>query len=285
MQNNYLEQINTEVLFFDDFSTKELDRSKWNVRVTGKTVNGEQQAYLDSPETIYVDKTDQEGGNSSGGVLTIHPRYHPDFLTNEGKQFDFISGRIDTRGIFDFQYGTAAARMRLPEGIGFWPAFWAMGIDKWPEAGEIDIMENVGDRDWISGGIHGPGYSGEQALINQVYLPSQGDITNWHIYSVEWHPTYFLFRVDGNLYYRVTKQTVNFFGEWVFDDPKYLILNLAIGGKYPYKIHRIEEPYYGLPDQTVEIIKDNQARLLIDWVKVTKNEMTIDIPTSEERIE
>ena len=278
MSISHAKQDKSKVLFYDDFSSSELDRSIWNARVTGKTVNDEQQAYIDSPETIYLSENTEDETTSSGGILALHPRYRKDFQTSEGKRFDFISGRIDTRNKFEFRYGTASARMRLPVGKGFWPAFWAMGNEKWPQAGEIDIMENIGDSDWISGGIHGPGYFGEQALINQSYLTSPGDITHWHIYSVEWYPNSFLFRVDGNLYFRVTKDTVKFFGKWVFDDPKYLILNLAIGGKYPYKINHVNEPYYGVPCQTVEIIKKDQARVLIDWVQVTKNDFTINGP-------
>src|SRR5258707_10925961 len=88
-------------VFFEDFSGSELNRAHWNVIVTGRTVNNEQQAYVDSPDVLSV----------AGGALVIRPRFRQGFKTPEGRSFDFISGRIDTRGKVSFTYGTAAARM------------------------------------------------------------------------------------------------------------------------------------------------------------------------------
>ncbi|HSM72320.1 MAG TPA: hypothetical protein VK851_12320, partial [Anaerolineales bacterium] len=89
---------NTQKLsFFDDFSSKKLDREKWNIETTGEIYNNEQQAYVDSPETIYITDAQEAMGITSGGALVIHPRYRPGFVTQEGESFDFVSGRIDTR--------------------------------------------------------------------------------------------------------------------------------------------------------------------------------------------
>ncbi len=268
MEKSISEQSNTKIGLFDDFGGQDLDRALWNVRITGRTVNDEQQAYVDSSETIYI--TDQQDASDiqSGGILVIHPRYHPNYRTPQGKKFDFISGRIDTREKFEFRYGTAAARLKLPIGSGFWPAFWAMGKNKWPSTGEIDIMENTGEADWVSAGVHGPGYSGDEGLINYAYF-REDDISRWHIYSVEWSPDQLLFKVDEKLIYRVTKDMVHFHGKWAFDNPKYLILNFAIGGIYPFKINAVVDPYYGLPSSTVELIKQGHAKLLVDWVKIS----------------
>jgi hypothetical protein len=71
--------------------------------------------------------------------------------------------------------------------------------------------------------------------------------------------------------YRVTRAMTDFFGPWVFDAPKYLILNFALGGTYPFKTNGMREPYYGLPDGTVQMIRRDEIRLAIDWVKVTNN--------------
>jgi beta-glucanase (GH16 family) len=269
MNTSLPDQRQHEVLFYDDFSGTELDQTQWNIKVSGTIANNEQQAYVNSRETIYLQSSDQDSGVSSGGILVIQALNQPNFTTPEGKVLDFVSGRIDTRDMFDFQYGTASARIKLPIGRGLWPAFWAMGYDQWPENGEIDIMESVGDPTWTSAGIHGPGYSGEDGLINHFYLRPPETIVDWHIYSVEWFPRHFHFRVDGRLVYRVTAEMAQFFGPWVFDNPKYLILNLAIGGKYPFKINGVSKPYYGLPEDSIEIIQEDQARMLIDWVKVT----------------
>ena len=169
-----------------------------------------------------------------------------------------------------FTYGTAAARMKLPEGSGYWPAFWALGGGNWPETGEIDIMEYVGEKDWIGVALHGPGYSGETPLVNKYFFPEGQDVTDWHVYSVDWTSEGFDFRVDGRLVYRVSKPMVEHYGEWAFDNPKFIILNFALGGAYPYKTNGVEEPYNGLPASTVDLIKEGKAEVLVDWVLITQ---------------
>ncbi len=255
------------LIFEDDFSSGQLDRSKWNVRTTGQVVNNEQQAYVDSDETIYIAPV-HENATVENKVLVLHPRFRPGYTTPDGQRFDFISGRIDTREKFHFAYGSASARIKLPAGPGLWPAFWAMGSGKWPENGEIDVMEYVGETDWISCALHGPDYCGESALVNKLFFQDEEDATAWHVYTVDWTPNQIVFKVDGKLIYRVTRPMVNFFGSWVFSNKKHLILNLALGGVYPFKTNGIHTPYYGIPEETVAKIQDDQVKVLIDWVRV-----------------
>lgn len=255
----------TEVVFFDDFSADQLDRSKWNVQGMGQVVNNEQQAYVDSAETIYLAP---ERPGADNRVLVLHPRHRPGFSIPDGRHFDFISGRIDTRDTFRFMYGSASARIKLPAGPGLWPAFWALGTDAWPETGEIDIMENVGEPDWVSNAVHGPGFSGEGGLVNKLFFSDGADATGWHTYRVDWSPDTLVFKVDGVVTFRVSRPIVEFFGPWAFNNEKFLILNFAIGGVYPFKTNGIEAPYYGLPQETVDKIKADEVRIEIDWVRV-----------------
>ena len=246
------------VLFAEDFSGSALDRTRWNVIVTGRTVNAEQQAYVDSKDVLYL-----EDGN-----LVIHPRARQGFKTADGRAFDFISGRIDTRDKFSFTYGTAAARMKLAAGAGLWPAFWALGAGRWPDTGEIDIMENAGVPAWTSVALHGPGYSGDTPLVLRRPFKAPDDITNWHVYSVDWAPDELVFKVDDVEIYRVTRAIVEKYGRWAFDNPKFMILNLALGGGFPNSVNKVKAPYFGLPESTVEIIKSGKADTLVDWVRV-----------------
>lgn len=258
-----------DTLFFDNFSGDKLDRSKWNVVVTGWTVNNEQQAYVDSSSAIYIAHgTEAEG--SPDGALVLEANYRPGFTTKEGKKFDFTSGRIDTRGKFEFSTGTASARMKLPEGTGFWPAFWLLGTGRWPDTGEIDIMENVGEGDWTSVALHGPGYSGETPLVNKAFFTGS-DASKWHVYSVDWRPEGFIFYVDGVTVYRATRVMIEHYGKWAYDNPKYIILNLALGGAYPVKTNGVKTPYPGIPDSTLSLIKSNKGKVLIDWVVITRD--------------
>jgi beta-glucanase (GH16 family) len=226
-----LPQTHSRVLFFDDFSSGSLDRSKWNVRITGSIYNVEQQAYVDSSETIYVASSEEIPG-AHYGVLVFHPRYRPDHTTPEGHRFDFISGRIDTRDKFDFRYGSAAARIMLPSGPGLWPAFWLLGYGKWPGSGEIDVLEYVGEPDWGSAAVHGPGYFGEAGLVNKHFFSSSDDATTWHVYSVDWHPDTLLFKVDGRTMYRVTRQMTDFFGPLIYlaSNPNLYPITVGLNG-------------------------------------------------------
>ena len=131
-------------------------------------------------------------------------------------------------------------------------------------------MENVGKPDWISSAVHTRGNSNR--LASQTYrfhFPQGTDITRWHIYSVDWSPESMVFKVDGAVNHTVTKDMVTQRGQWAFDKPKFIILNLALGGDYPAEVDKITTPYRGLPDETVQFIKDGHAKVLVDWVRVT----------------
>ncbi|HEX2780279.1 MAG TPA: glycoside hydrolase family 16 protein [Gemmatimonadaceae bacterium] len=256
------------LIFFDDFDGPSLDRGKWNVEVRGAAVNDEQQGYIDSSATVYI-ATGKEVAGASGGALIIRPRYAPGYTTPDGHRHDFVSGHLDTKGHVEFTYGTAAARMRLPSGAGFWPAFWLLGTGDWPATGEIDVMENVGEPDWTSVALHGPGYSGDTPLFNRLYLPPEHDATRWHVYSVDWAPDSLIFRVDDTIVYRATRPMIENYGKWSYDNPKFIILNLALGGAYPLKTNGVRTPYAGLPASTVDVIQRGGGKVLVDWVRVT----------------
>lgn len=256
------------LLFSDEFDGAALDRDKWTVEGPAFWVNNEQQAYIDSPRTIrFLPEGAVEG--AEGGVLELRALYQPGFETPTGRVADFVSGRINTREHFDFTYGRAAARMRMPEAEGIWPAFWMLGHGRWPDTGEIDIMEYVGEADWTGVALHGPGYSGETPLVNKYVFEPGTDATDWHVYAVEWERDEIRFTINDRLIYRVTRPMVEHYGEWRFDTPKYLILNLAIGGAYPFKTNGVEEPYHGLPEATAARIREDGIGVQVDWVRVT----------------
>lgn len=139
-QKNQSKKVDT--VFFEDFSGKTLDRTRWNVEVTGNTVNDEQQAYIDSSATLYLLNNAKTEG-AKHGALVIRPVYHKGYTSKQNKKYDFLSGRINTEHKMQFTYGTATARMKIAAGAGLWPAFWALGNGKWPDCGEITIMSAI----------------------------------------------------------------------------------------------------------------------------------------------
>jgi beta-glucanase (GH16 family) len=100
-------------------------------------------------------------------------------------------------------------------------------------------------------------------------FPHGQDVTGWHVYSADWRTDRIVFAVDGIETYRVTRPMVEQYGRWAYEAPKFLILNVAIGGNYPRMVNRAVEPYPGLPEATVHLIQSNDAVMLVDWVKVT----------------
>lgn len=259
------------LVFADEFDAGELDRSKWGVIGPEFWVNNEQQAYVDAPDTIRLLPAGAVEG-ADGGVLALQPRFRKGYRTPTGRVADFVSGRIESRGKFEFTHGRAVARIRMPDAVGVWPAFWLLGNGTWPDTGEIDIMEYVGEADWTGVALHGPGYSGETPLVDKQFFAPGTDATQWHEYAVEWTPEQITFEVDGRLTYRATRPMVEHYGKWSFDTPKFLILNFALGGAYPHKTNGIDGPYQGLPASTVERIRQGEIVMHVDWVRVYARE-------------
>lgn len=149
---------------------------------------------------------------------------------------DYTSGRIKTEGLFEQWLGRFEARIKLPEGQGFWPAFWMLGsnIDEvpWPGCGEIDILEHQGQRPGrVFASLHGPGYSGGNPISGDFSLPDgESFADDFHIFAVDWDPGRITFSVDGEVYHIVNSADVRSLGDWVFNQDFFLILNLAVGG-------------------------------------------------------
>lgn len=171
----------------------------------------------------------------------------------------YTSARLTTKGLFEQAYGRFEARIRLPYGQGIWPAFWLLGanIDEvgWPKCGEIDIMEYRGQEPTkVLGTVHGPGYFGATSISKSYSLVNDRFDTDFHIFGIEWGPEYINYYVDDVLYNQITPASVN--GEWVFDHPFYIIINLAVGGNF-----------VGAPNSGTVF----PQTMLVDYVRVYKN--------------
>ena len=209
-----------ELAWHDEFDGKTINRSDWTFDLGGGGWgNGEAQVYTDLPQNARQEE----------GLLVIEARKE----TNELGGFEFTSARLKTQGLKTFQYGRIEARLKVPAGAGFWPAFWMLGsnIDQvgWPDSGEIDIMEYVGkEPNLIMGTLHGPGYSGALGLTSRS-VQDYPIADEFHTYAVEWDQDQIRWFLDDVEYHTLTRSDV---GEerWVFDQPFFLILNLAVGG-------------------------------------------------------
>lgn len=182
--------------------------------------NNELQYYTDRPENVVVED----------GMLKITA------IKEAFMGSSYTSARITTKGLFEQTYGRFEARIQLPWGQGIWPAFWLLGADydeqsDWPQCGEIDIMEYRGQEPTVvHGSVHGPGYSAGEAITKRFELTNDRFDTGFHIFGIEWGPNYINYYVDDVLYNQITPDDVT--GEWVYDQPFYILINVAVGGSY-----------------------------------------------------
>ena len=223
------------------------DPAKWVVEANGNPANNELEYYTARRENL----------RQNDGNLVIEAR-HEKFTGPDGVTRDYTSGRINTSGHFTQKFGRFEARIQIPNGPGMWPAFWLLGEDistiGWPACGEIDIMENIGaEPTKIHGTLHGPGYSGDDGLSSVYANPSGRVADTFHMYAVEWEPTAIRFYMDGQLYATKTPADLPPGRRWVYDHPFIIILNLAVGGKWP-----------GNPDSTTVF----PQHMRVDYVRV-----------------
>jgi beta-glucanase (GH16 family) len=221
-----IEQRNWELTWSDEFDGVAgvlPDAKKWTYDIgNGGWGNQELQYYTNRPENVSLD---------GAGNLVITAKSE----SYNGSQF--TSARIKTQGLFTQEYGRFEARLKTPYGPGIWPAFWMLGANNqtvvWPQCGEIDIMELKGHQPSIlHGTIHGPGYSGGSAITDTYALENNRFDKDFHIFAIEWDVDKIDFFVDGYLYQRITKDVVAAKGDWVYDHPFYMILNIAVGGTF-----------------------------------------------------
>jgi len=157
-------------------------------------------------------------------------------ILNRCSECQFTSARMKTARKVSFQYGRVEARMKLPQGIGTWPAFWMLGGDlldgvPWPECGEIDIMEFRGDiPDQATSAIHGP-TTPQGSGLGARYLSMAPLSDGYHTYAIEWKKNSIDFIVDGRVNGTYTSRDTGARG-WVYNQEFFIILNLAMGGTY-----------------------------------------------------
>jgi beta-glucanase (GH16 family) len=253
-----------KLLWSDEFNGKKgtLPSSKtWSREVGGGGWGNSERQY-------YTDKAANASMDGSGRLVITANRISNEYaeqvgnvpgtedILNRCSECQFTSARMKTARNIGFMYGRIEARMKLPQGIGTWPAVWMLGGDlldgvPWPECGEIDVMEYRGDMsDQSTSAIHGPTTPPGSGLGTR-YLNMTPLYDGFHTYAIEWKKNSIDFIVDGRVNGTVTSQDTGSRG-WVFNQKFFLILNLAMGGTYAGEFI----------DPTL-----NQAQLSVDYIR------------------
>ncbi len=254
---------NRQLVWHDDFDSAALDRSKWECEVNAfGGGNNELQIYTDYPKNVRVEN----------GCLVLEAHREPTGI--QGTVREWSSGRVRTKHRGDWTYGLFEARIKLPKGQGFWPAFWMLPTDEkygpWAASGEIDIMEAVGQHpDKVSCALHFGGTWPRNKFLASVPsrvldTPREPLFTDaFHEFALLWNRHSMQWFVDDVPVWELERKQwcgdtledgyLERWGDGAFDERFHILLNLAVGGNMP-----------GNPDHTTPPV----ARMEVDWVRV-----------------
>jgi beta-glucanase (GH16 family) len=267
-----------KLVWSDEFDGKEIDKAKWDFDTgngfysreakawIGGWGNDELQFYTSEPRNVFLE----------GGALHIRA------VKESREGFGYTSARLKTRkgdagALFNKTYGKFEFRAKLPTGKGVWPALWMLPQDEkkyggWASSGEIDVMEARGQEpNKVLGTLHfGTRWPGNAHEGKDFVFPRGGTIADFHVYAIEWEPGEIRWYVDGREYQAqsfwwsssktdgtkgVAPASESELNRWPapFDRPFYLIMNVAVGGKF-----------LGNPDGTTAF----PTEMVVDYVRV-----------------
>lgn len=214
-----------ELVWSDEFNEDSLDTDTWNFW-EGTAYNNELQYYTPRSKNAYI----------KNGKLYLEA-HKENYMGRE-----YTSARISTDSTsIGWKQGRFEARLKMPEGKGFWPAFWLMPIRDigWPKGGEIDIMEYRGNEPYTtSGAIHfwRGGCDGEtlecrKFLVDEFTTGTDKLSDEFHTYALEWTEEELVWYFEDKAYQRIRFEDIE--TEFnPFSTPYYIILNLAVGGDF-----------------------------------------------------
>lgn len=246
-----------QLVWADEFSGNTLDRTKWRPEMScWGGGNNERQCYTDRSKNIRVK-------DGQLHLLAFKEKFRgpdrpPEIAANPNpmRAQPYTSGKIRTLGLASWKYGKIEFRAKPPKGQGTWPAVWMMPADSayggWPRSGEIDILEGVnlgatcpqcegqvGENRMISA-IHFGDYAPKNKWRDtRVALPSHAlPSDDFHVWKLEWGKGVLRFYLDGRKYWELKTddwETASPLAQGnpnaPFDQPFYIMANLAIGGK------------------------------------------------------
>lgn len=235
----------------DEFEIDSIDANNWNFQVEkAGRFNDEWQRYTNSNNNAYI-----EDGNLV--IKAIHE-------SDKHGMDQYTSARLHTANKQDWKYGKIAARIKLPEGNGIWPAFWMLGANinenggdtPWPQSGEIDILELYGSKNnaTVEANIHYADKSDSHKMMGAIsYKLEQGKFADeFHVFELEWNANKIIWFVDGKQY-GSTPISADELSE--FHKNFFILLNIAVGGTHA-----------GRPDASTVF----PQYMYVDWIRVYK---------------
>lgn len=236
-----------QLVFQDEFEGTTINPQYWNTFDPNLSAQ-DYYFYANSPETIVC----PENVSVSNGMLKLHAEYAP--MQFGGATHDYRTGTLQSRGKVELTYGLYEAKIKMPDLPGSNPAFWLMPhhdgtnfsfIGLGGTGAEVDILEHLyTDNDHYQTTVHWGGYESNHKSWTASPKPYMGSMHDWHVFGVEWAPSFLKFMVDGNV-------VATYTGEAVPYGPEFIILSLGLGG------------WIGQPDRA-----KMPADMLVDYVRV-----------------
>ena len=240
----------------------EFEQQDWfpNPRIWAYDVGRNRTGWANE-ELQYYAAGRRENSRVENGVLIIEARHESTDLFKDNGGQRYTSARLVTNGLRAWTYGFFEIRAKLPCGRGSWPAIWMLGAtpgSRWPEMGEIDIMEHVGfDAGVVHGSVHTKAYNHVINTHRTATVSVPDACTAFHRYQLTWTPERILIGRDDRNYFEFRREPQATRDQWPFDSPQYLLLNIAVGGTWGGQ--------QGVDDSIFPV------RMEIDYVRVYEN--------------
>jgi beta-glucanase (GH16 family) len=223
-------------IWSDEFDGRGLpDAAKWDYDTSFNRRGWHNQ------ERQYYSAGRRKNARVAGGRLIVEARHEPEAakrLPDHGGQA-YTSARLVTRGKASWTYGFFEIRAKLPCGRGTWPAIWMLADRpemRWPDDGEIDIMEQVGhEPNVIHQSVHTAAFNHVKGTHRTATRRVETACGEFHSYQLDWRPDRIRMGIDGEPLLGFSRRATDGppdRAEWPFDGPQYLILNIAIGGTW-----------------------------------------------------
>ena len=219
-----------ELIWKEDFKGKSINTGKWSKITRGKS---DWRKYMSDNETLYEVKK---------GKLILHGVENKGIAPNDTARF--LTGGISTKGKFSICYGKVEVKAKLEAAQGAWPAIWMLPENgKWPDGGEIDIMERLNHDSIAYQTVH----SYYTFVLKEKKNPRPGGIgridpDGYNVYAVEILPDSIVFSINGHHTLTYPRIETDKKGQYPFGTPYYLLIDMQIEGSWVGKANPAEYP-------------------------------------------